>query len=93
MTTIGYCNYHNRWDAVHSSRTKPMGARTNQGIHHMKTNIIRAATPAVIAIAAILLSFRSTNAGALFTGYFCVIGTCAVMALDYRVDWKRLFSR
>jgi hypothetical protein len=59
----------------------------------MKTNIIRAATPAIIAIAAILLSFRSLNASALVAGYFCVVGVGAVMALDYRVDTKRLFGR
>jgi hypothetical protein len=59
----------------------------------MKTNIIRAAAPAIIAIAAILLSFRSLNASALVAGYFCVVGVGAVMALDYRVDTKRLFSR
>jgi hypothetical protein len=59
----------------------------------MKTNILKAAAPAIIAIAAILLSLRSTNAGAVLTGYFCVIGLGAVLALDYRVDWKRPFNR
>jgi hypothetical protein len=59
----------------------------------MKTNIIRAAAPAIIAIAAILLSFRSLNVSSLVAGYFCVVGVGAVMALDYRVDTKRLFSR
>jgi hypothetical protein len=59
----------------------------------MKTNIIRAVAPALVAIAAILLSFRSMNASALFAGYFCVLGVGAVMALDYRVDVKRLFNR
>jgi hypothetical protein len=33
------------------------------------------------------------NASALFAGYFCVLGVGAVMALDYRVDVKRLFNR
>jgi len=59
----------------------------------MKTNIIRAVSPALVSIAAILLSFRSMNASALFAGYFCVLGVGAVMALDYRVDVKRLFNR
>ena len=59
----------------------------------MKTTIIRAVTPAILAIAAILLSFRSLNASALIAGYFCVVGVGAVMALDYRVDMRRLFSR
>jgi len=59
----------------------------------MKTDIIRAAAPAIIAIAAILLSFRSFTADTLIAGYFCVVGLGAIMALDYRVSWKRLTSR
>jgi hypothetical protein len=59
----------------------------------MKNYIVRAVTPAIIAIAAILLSFRSLNADSLFAGYFCVVGLIAVMALDYRVSWKRWFGR
>ena len=59
----------------------------------MKYTIIRAATPAIIAIAAILLSFRYINADSLFAGYFCVVGLGAVMVLDYRVNWKRWFGR
>ena len=59
----------------------------------MKNNIIRAATPAIIALAAILLSLRSINADSLIGGLFCVVGLCAIMALDYRVSWKRWFGR
>ena len=59
----------------------------------MKTNIIRAAAPAIIAIAAILLSFRSFTADTLVAGYFCVVGLGAIMALDYRVSWNRTQSR
>ena len=59
----------------------------------MKTNIIRAATPAIVAIAAILLSFRSFTADTLVAGYFCVVGLGAILVLDYRVSWKRLFDR
>ena len=59
----------------------------------MKTEIIKAATPAIIAIAATLLSFRSLTADTLIAGYFCVVGLGAIMLLDYRVSWKRLNSR
>jgi hypothetical protein len=59
----------------------------------MKTNIVSAVTPAILAIAAVLLSFRSLSADELFAGYFCVAGVGAVMALDYRVSWKRLLGR
>jgi hypothetical protein len=59
----------------------------------MKNNIISAVTPAILAIAAVLLSFRSLSADELFAGYFCVAGVAAVMALDYRVSLRRLFTR
>jgi hypothetical protein len=59
----------------------------------MKTNIIRAVTPAIVAIAAILLSFRSLNADSLVAGSFCVVGLGAVLALDYRVSPKRWLGR
>jgi hypothetical protein len=59
----------------------------------MKTTTASAVTPAIIAIAAILLSFRYLSASALFAGYFCVAGLGAVAVLDYRLNWKRLFSR
>ena len=59
----------------------------------MKTTIVRAAAPAILAIAAILLSFRYLNADALVAGLFCVAGVAAVMAVDYRADWKRSSNR
>jgi hypothetical protein len=36
-----------------------------------------------------LLSLRSINADSLCAGLFCVVGLCAIMALDYRVSWRR----
>lgn len=59
----------------------------------MKIQIIRAATPAIVALAAILLSFRSTNADSLVAVSFCVLGLCAIMALDYRVGAKGYAGR
>jgi hypothetical protein len=58
----------------------------------MKT-IVLAATPAIIATAALLLSSRSINADTLVVGYSCVLGVGAVLALEYRINWKRLFGR
>ncbi len=93
MISIDNCNYHNcqKGRIIVDRSSRELG--TNKRTYIMKTNIIRAAAPAIIAIAAILLSFRSMNASALFAGYFCVVGVGAVMALDYRVDVKRLISR
>jgi hypothetical protein len=56
-------------------------------------HIVLAVTPAILAIAALLLSFRSTNADNVFAGVFCVAGLGAVAALDYRLSWKRLTGR
>jgi hypothetical protein len=59
----------------------------------MKNTLISAVTPAILAIAAIVLSFRYLSASALFAGYFCVAGVVAVAAVEYRLNWKRFFSR
>jgi hypothetical protein len=59
----------------------------------MKHTLISAVTPAIIAIAAVVLSFRYMSASALFAGYFCVAGIVAVAAVEYRLNWKRFFSR
>jgi hypothetical protein len=59
----------------------------------MKTKIAYAAAPAVTAIAALLLSFRSLTADNVFAGIFCVAGLAAVAMLDYRVSPKKLFNR
>jgi hypothetical protein len=59
----------------------------------MKTTIISAAAPAILAIAAILLSFRFINADALVAGLFSVAGVAAIMAVEYRRDWKRSSNR
>jgi|HubBroStandDraft_1064217.scaffolds.fasta_scaffold940815_2 hypothetical protein len=59
----------------------------------MKTKIILAVTPAILAIAALLLSFRSITADNLVAGFFCVLGLGAIVALDYRLDWKKLIGR
>jgi hypothetical protein len=52
----------------------------------MKTNIVSAVTPAILATAAILLSLSSLNAGALFAECFCALGVGAILALEYRVN-------
>jgi O-antigen/teichoic acid export membrane protein len=66
---------------------------TQQRIQHMKTTLVSAATPAILAIAAIVLSFRYMSASALFAGYFCVAGIAAIAAVEYRLNWKRFFGR
>jgi hypothetical protein len=55
--------------------------------------ILIAATPAVLAIAALLLSFRSLNADNVVVGLVTVAGLAAVAMLDYRLSWKRITDR
>jgi len=58
------------------------------------TKNLLAATPAIIAAAALTLSVRSpVKAGTLFAGYGCVLALGALVALEYRINWKRLVSR
>jgi hypothetical protein len=59
----------------------------------MNNNTVRAVTPAILALAAIVLSFRYMSASALLAGYFCVAGIVAIAAVEYRLNWKRFFSR
>ncbi len=76
---------------VYDSVLVPIG--TGQHIHHMKTNTVSAVTPAILALAAIVLYFRYMSASALIAGYLCVAGIAAVAAVEYRLNWKRFFSR
>lgn len=60
----------------------------------MKNNkLLLAAIPGVIALAALLLSFRSPVAVENIIGYGSVLALLAVMTVEYRIDWKRVFSR
>jgi hypothetical protein len=60
----------------------------------MKNNkLVLAALPGVIAAAALLLSFRSPIAVENLIGYGSVLALLAVMAVEYRINWKRVFGR
>jgi hypothetical protein len=59
----------------------------------MKKNILLAVPASVVAVAALVLSFRAhVNAEALI-GYATVLALVGVAALEYRLNWKRLFGR
>ena len=59
----------------------------------MKKILVIAVPTSLIAVAALVLSFRaSVNAEALI-GYATVFALVGVAALEYRVSWKRLFGR
>lgn len=60
----------------------------------MKTNlIVLAATLSFFAVAALVLSFRSSIDAASLIGYGSVLALVGMAALDYRIKWKRLLGR
>jgi len=93
MIFIGNSNYHYCRRTVLLSPLAHGSRETKKGHTYMTNAIIRAAAPAILAIAAILLSFRSLTADTLIAGYFCVLGLGVILATDYRVSWRRLNGR
>ena len=59
----------------------------------MKTNILVAVPVSLIAVAAIVLSVRSSVSAESLIGYAGVLALISVAALEYRISWKRLFGR
>ena len=59
----------------------------------MNKYIVLAVIPGLIAVAAILLSIRSTLTADSVIGYGAVVALLGVAALEYRVTWKRIFGR
>lgn len=61
----------------------------------MKNQLITLAalTGVFAALTALLLSFRSPVNAESIVGYAIVLALLGVTALEYRIDWKRLFSR
>ena len=60
----------------------------------MKNNkVILAVIPGVIAAAALLLSLRSHVDADTLVGFGSAIALAAVLAVEYRLDLKRVFGR
>ncbi len=60
----------------------------------MNKNILLVAVPvSLIAVAALVLSFRSSVNAESLIGYASVIALLFVAGLEYRISWKRLFGR
>ena len=58
-----------------------------------KNIIILAVTPGVIALAALVLSIRSHVSADSLVGFGCVLTLAAMATVEYRINWKRIFSR
>jgi hypothetical protein len=59
----------------------------------MNKNILVAVPVGVLAVAALVLSFRAPVTAESLIGYVSVIALLAVASLEYRISWKRLFGR
>ena len=60
---------------------------------NMKKNILVAVPVSLIAVAAIVLSVRSSVNAESVIGYVSVFALLSVAALEYRISWRRLFGR
>ena len=59
----------------------------------MNKKILVAVPVSLIAVAAIVLSIRSSISAESLVGYGSVGAVLCVAALEYRISWKRLFGR
>lgn len=60
---------------------------------NMKKNILVAVPVSLIAVAALVLSYRSSVNAESMIGFVSVFALLAVASLEYRINWKRIFSR
>jgi hypothetical protein len=61
---------------------------------NMKNNkVILAVIPSLVAVAALVLSFRSQVGADSLIGYGAVLALIGLAALEYRINWKRIFGR
>jgi hypothetical protein len=59
----------------------------------MTTKLLIAVPVSALAVAALVLFFRSSVPAETLIGYASVFGLLSVAALEYRINWKRLFGR
>ena len=59
----------------------------------MNKNILIAVLSGLIAVAALVLSFRSPLTAESMLGYGTVLVLLGLAGLEYRISWKRLFGR
>jgi hypothetical protein len=60
---------------------------------NMNKNILVAVPVSLIAVTALLLSVRSSVNAESLIGYASVFALLGTAALDYRINWRRLFGR
>ena len=60
---------------------------------NMKKNILLAVPVSVLAVAALVLSVRPPVNAESMIGYASVLTLLGIAALEYRINWRRLFGR
>ena len=59
----------------------------------MNKNILVAVPVSLLAVAALVLSFRSSINTESLVGFAAVFVLLCLASLEYRISWKRLFGR
>jgi hypothetical protein len=59
----------------------------------MKKNLVIAVPVSLIAVTALVLSFRASVTAESLIGYVSVFALLCVAALEYRINWRRIFGR
>lgn len=92
MITIGTLDFNYYTSVVLSRPSNREGSAKSDKT--MNKNILLVAVPvSVIAVSALVLSFRSSVNAESLIGYVSVFALLSMAALEYRISWKRLFGR
>jgi len=59
----------------------------------MKTNKLNAVIPGAIALAALVLFFRAPVSADSLVGFVSVSALIGILAVEYRITWKRVLGR
>lgn len=94
MYGIGKRNFNYRSGCRSIGAYRSMMAGHKNETHMKNDKVILAVIPGVvIALAALALSFRSPVGLDVLIGYGSVLALLGVAALEYRINWKRVFGR
>lgn len=94
METIGNrdFNYQRYYRRIRANQFLIAGA--GRKILHMKNNKqLLAVIPGVLALAALVLFFRAPVNVDTLIGFMSATALVGIAALEYRINWKRVFGR
>lgn len=85
-------NYCRIWRSIAPQRSRS-GVDAAKSTHMKNSILILAAIPGAFALAALMLFFRSPVGADTLVAYGSVFALLAVMAVEYRINWRRVFGR